>query len=267
MRRFFSGVAVAAVLAGLPLTSSASATSTRRTPSVTASVPSRDVTEGDVVPVTVKVGAASAARKVQLQELQTPTYPAVPTWVTIDSQRVRERRTHTFQVVPTLENQERYRALVTYRKDSPVHSKPVTLTVWRWIPLVSYDAYYSTPGILAGPYWSFAMNGAEYQGWQTYGDLASWENRYTPGRHCKELAGDLGVQDTSDDGSSATIAVADEDGAVLYQSGALTPGMVERMELPLDLPYRFAIRATDTSPEGVHSLPAIGDPELLCTGV
>lgn len=269
MRRTISGVlaCLAVLTTSLSLAClQASPAAARPAPRVGIQTATSDVTEGDRVPVVVRVGAADTARRVELQEQQTDIY-GDPVWVRIDRKAVHGRRHVRFTVVPTQENTERYRAVVAYSSTKPVRSRALTLTVWRWIPLVSYDAYYTAGGVLASSCCSFGMNGASYIGWKTYGTSKAWESRYTTGRNCKELTGDLGVLDTTDDGASAVMSIVDEAGAVLHQSGALTPGMVEPLDLSLDLPYRFAITAADTSPVGLDAYPAIGDPELLCTGV
>lgn len=80
------------------------------------------------------------------------------------------------------------------------------------------------------------------------------------------MAGILGVDDQSDDGSSGAIAITADDVSI-YESPALTPGMSVKIQVPLALPYRFGLRATDTSPDGVDAYPVIGDPALLCTGI
>jgi hypothetical protein len=47
----------------------------------------------------------------------------------------------------------------------------------------------------------------------------------------------------------------------------LTPGRVQRAEVKLDLPYRFSIQAVKTSTGDLRVYPAIGMPELLCSGL
>ena len=56
----------------------------------------------------------------------------------------------------------------------------------------------------------------------------------------------LGLSDISADGSSGVVKVTVED-AVVYQSPTLTPGMEVPLTLPIALPYRFGLQASDTS--------------------
>jgi hypothetical protein len=43
--------------------------------------------------------------------------------------------------------------------------------------------------------------------------------------------------------------------------------MVQRAEVKLDMPYRLSITAAETSSSDLRVYPAIGTPELLCTGL
>jgi hypothetical protein len=69
-----------------------------------------------------------------------------------------------------------------------VVSKPVNVTVWRWIPLKEYAPYYEAqPG--AAIFGTTTFNGVAYSGWgaPTYSHTGAWESRCTPGRHCKSF--------------------------------------------------------------------------------
>ena len=130
-----------------------------------------------------------------------------------------------------------------------------------------FDQYYATSGV-----WTFgvgfAISGTQYNGWSTYGrSYPSWEGRFTLGRHCRAFRGVMGVTDTSADGSSVTIALVADDTNTVYQSPSLTPGMSHPFQVDLPSPYRLSIQAKNTSPEGVRVSPAIGTPEVLCTGL
>lgn len=223
-------------------------------------------TEGDRVKISTKVGSPRSAERVQLQERQVDTFGNA-SWVTVRSAAVRRQARHTFSVVADGLNRERYRARVTYRQAKPSASKPIGVTVWRWIPLTDFRPYYSTYGVSSGSYSNFAMNGRQYMGWYTYSSYRSWEARYTTGRNCKAFRGELGVRDESSDGSQATITLLTEEDQVLYESPVLAPGAVTVVNLSLAMPYRFSVRATDLSSEKLHALPAIGDPAFLCTGI
>ncbi|MBA8804773.1 hypothetical protein FB382_003064 [Nocardioides ginsengisegetis] len=185
-------------------------------------------------------------------------------WTVVRSGTANGSRTKNFRVVATDEDQELYRAVVAYRGLGSVRSTVAQVQVWRWIPLADFPKYYSAGSVLT-QYTSVSINGTMYPGWTTYGDTPSWETRHTPGRNCKAFRGELGVQDGSDDGSSATIELLTDETSSAYVSGPLTPGMVEHVEIPLDLPYRFTILARSTSPDGIHVYPGIGAPEFLCS--
>lgn len=223
-----------------------------------------DATEGDWLPVTINLGSASRATTVKLLKQTTDVF-GQSAWTIVRSGAVNGARTKHFRVVATDEDQEIYRAVVAYRGLGSKRSPLSTVKVWRWISLGDFRSYYSAGGVSSTPYTQIAMNGTTYPGWGTYGDTPSWETRHTPGRNCKSFRGDLGVQDGSDDGSSATIELLADETTSVYLSGPLTPGMVEHVEIPLDLPYRFTILARSTSPAGIHVYPGIGAPEFLCS--
>lgn len=226
----------------------------------------KDVDEGSRIAITAKVASPATAKTVWLQEWQTDIF-GYDSWVVVAKQAVRGTAKHTFRVAADGINSERYRVTASYRSGSTVASKAVTVRVWRWMPISAYRSYYETNGVSDSYSSQFGMNGTQYVGWYSYGSYGYWEARYTPGRNCKAFRADLGVTDTSSDGSSATIAFLTDDGTPVYQSPPLTPGMVESVTLPLDLPYRFWVQATDTSPEGPRANPAMGAPAFLCTGV
>jgi hypothetical protein len=75
------------------------------------------------------------------------------------------------------------------------------------------------------------------------------------------------VTDTSAPGSSALLQIVDDSGATVFASGPLTPGMTQPVDVTLATPYRLEVHAQDTSPDKVQAYPALGDPELLCTGL
>lgn len=95
----------------------------------------------------------------------------------------------------------------------------------------------------------------------------SWEARVTPGRHCTRFRATLGLSDTSDDGSTGTIAFTTDESATVYQSPALTPGMTLPVELTLPSPYRFGMQAANTSAERVKAFPMVGNGAFYCTGI
>lgn len=223
-----------------------------------------EVIEGDVVALRATVKKPKQAKRVILQRWDVPLYFGNPSWENVRSVKVRKRTT-TFHDVATSLNTARYRVVVTRKHGKPLKSAPVNITVWRWIPLQKFATYSSTSGATFG---QANINGVRYKTWgaATYSNAGSWTSGFTPGRNCKAFAGVLGVDDQSDDGSSGTIALLADDVSI-YQSPALTPGMSLKIQVPLALPYRFGLRATDTSPDPVDAYPVVGDPALLCTGI
>lgn len=223
-----------------------------------------EAVEGDVLTLRAKVRKPKEAKRITLQRWEVPVYFGNPSWKDVRSVKARKQTT-TFREVATSLNTARYRVVVRRHHGKPLKSRPASVTVWRWVPLRNISSYSATSGAIFG---ETNLNGARYKSWGAayYSTVGAWETRFTPGRNCRAFAGVLGVADSSADGSSARIALTAED-AQIYQSPTLTPGMDVRIQVPLALPYRFGIQATDTSPDGVNSFPAIGDPALLCTGI
>ena len=261
-----SSVIAAAALLTTGLATNAAHAATTYTRGVWITSAPKNVNEGTRIAIGVKVASPRKAMKVRLQERQQDVLGNY-SWVTIRSRAVNGVARHTFKVVATAENIEKYRSQVSYRTGSPATSPIRAVTVWRWIPLVNYRPYYETNGVLASSFISFNLNGNQYLGWKTYGSYPSWESRYTPGRHCKAFTGVLGVTDDSADGSAATISVGTDADGTIYNSPILSPGMQTKVNIPLNLPYRVMINARATSASEAAVNPAIGDPELLCTGV
>ena len=257
-----------AALAALGLT--ASGASSRPAPAsaaaaaqVSVSVPD-DLVEGERYEVRVKVGRTAGARKILLQRQVTAPY-ADPTWETVKAKRVAGKKRHTFRAVAGEADADRYRARVLYADRRPAMSRTATSTVWHWTALTDFDDYFSTGS--SSIYFPFAINGQQHTGWAAYSTVPSWETRWTVGRHCKALRGDLGLQDTSADGASAVVRLVADETQVVFTSATLTPGTVQHVELPLALPYRLAVQAQNTSTADLKTLPAFGAPELLCTGL
>ena len=250
-----------------PMTQSAASAATDR-PRVTVSGGASTVVEGDVIRVVAKVPAARTAKRVTLERLAMPVYEGLgsPTWEIVKSSAVRGRARIKFKSIAQQPNLERLRVRVQYRDHRrAIVSKPVRIEVWSWVQLREFPAYQETLG--AGTA-ELPIAGRTYTAWGAiYGSsLRSWESRYTPGRNCKVFRGVAGLVDTSADGSTGTIQLfADE--APAWTSPALTPGAAVPFEVSLNLPYRFALLATNTSAATVKAFPAIGDPELLCTGL
>ena len=237
----------------------------------TASV--RETVEGSRYTIRTTVKSPARATKVTLQKFNPPEYSfEEPGWDDVKTVSVRGRSRIKTTVVAAGPNSERYRAVVRYPRVKPIPSRPVTVRIWRWIPLSDYDPYYETGGTTTVG--TFGINGNVYTGFgpYLYSHVGSWEARFTPGRHCKAFRGIIGLDDDSDDGSSGTISIISDD-TQAYVSPSLTPGMTSTITVPLATPYRLGIRLSDTSPGGtenhdaIESYPAIGDPALLCTGV
>jgi hypothetical protein len=182
--------------------------------------------------------------------------------------RVRDRRQLVFRAVAGATDRDRYRVVLQGKSDRSVASKPVSVKVWHWYPLTTFDSYYATSGVADYSSNQFAMNGRTYVGsWYTYGGYGSWESRYTLGRHCRSMRGAFGVTDKSADGSSATIQVLSEGSSPVYSSPALVPGVVDAKVVPLASPYRISIIGTNTSADSLLAYPAAGDLQFLCNGL
>ena len=226
----------------------------------------KDLTLGDRFTVTAKVSRARLAKTVQIQT-QTLDYYGNKQWTSTKTSRVKGAARHTFNLVASGVDRQKIRALVTYRDGAQVASKSVGYTIWQWTNLSSFSSYYRTGGVMDYSWSQFGMNGDQYVGWYTLGGYDMWEARYTPGRNCKAFRGVFGVTDDSADGSSAEFTLVTDETTTVYQSPSLVPGSVETVQLDLAKPYRFAIQARNTSPDGVWSYPAIGNPQFLCTGL
>lgn len=245
----------------------------KRGASLTTSTKQAD--EGDRYILTVSIKSAAQASSITLEKYKPSLYGwDSPSWNPVKSVNPRGKAKTKFAVVATDDNTERYRAVVAYKKAKPFTSKPVGVTVWRWIPLSEYDPYYESQGSSMGS-GTVTIDGHSYAGWGPYyySHTGSWEARFTPGRHCTDLKGVLGLSDISADGSSGSIAFTADD-QTIYQSPTLTPGMALPVTVPLpSQPYRFGLRLSDTTPGGttgrdaVESWPVIGEPAFRCTGV
>ncbi len=226
------------------------------------------VVAGDLIPVVAKVPAARIAKRITLERLEMPVYEGLgsPTWEVVKSSAVRGRARIKFKSTAQQPNLEKFRVRVQYRDHRrAVVSKPVRVEVWSWVQLREFPAYQYTSGLRLG---EASISGRTYEAWtpETWSSARSWESRHTPGRNCKAFRGTAGLIDASADGSTGTIQLfADE--APVWTSPALTPGVAVPFEIPLSMPYRFALLATNSSAPNVKSFPAIGDPELLCTGL
>lgn len=232
----------------------------------------KQVEEGDRLTLTATIKSPRKASKVMLQKYEPPLYSGDKAdWNIVKTVWVRGKRKVNFKVVAASLNSERYRARVVYQTSKPITSKPVAVTVWRWVPLSDYDPYYETGETIFG---TTVLNGHPYTGWgaATYSHIGAWESRFTPGRHCKTFRGVLGIADISHDGSSAFMRLTAEE-TVVYESPVLRPGMDVPVNVPLPQPYRFGIQLFDTTPGGtprrdlIEAWPVIGDPAFLCTGV
>jgi hypothetical protein len=235
-------------------------------PRVTVTVPDQLV-EGERFDVVVKVGRARDAKQILLQQLQTDIYGQTG-WETVRKAKVRGQKKRTFHAVAGTDDSQRYRARVIYDDARPAMSRPVASTVWHWTDMMAFTAYAVTNGISSNHYNHFRMNGIEYHGgWYTYISYATWELRFTPGRHCKAFRGVAGLTDESKDGSSGAIQLVADETTTAFSSTTLTPGMDQPFQVDLATPYRLFIEAQKTSPADQAAYPAIGNPELLCTGL
>lgn len=223
------------------------------------------VVEGDRYEVTVKVPRAATAVRVRLQRW-TKDVLGNAAWVTVAVRKVRGKARQAFRAVAGEADSDRYRARVEYATGKPVMSTPDSVTVWHWTDLFEFERYYATAGIY--PFGTtVSINGNAYRGLMTYGSHTSHEVRFTTGRKCRAVRGVLGLSDGSADGSSASISLVADETTTPFTSGTLTPGMAQPFEMALDLPYRLAVRMQSSAPAGGRAYPAVGAPELLCTGL
>ncbi len=250
-------------LVGSQASSSASASQYKRPVALVAST--TELVEGDRLKLTATIANPRKAKRVTLERWNVPLYYGTPSWQTVKSVKVRNRKRVTFKYVATALNSERFRAVVTYKSAKPARSKTIGVKVWRWIPLSDYRPYYDTNHLIFS---DVTINGRRYKGYgpPSYSRARSWEARFTPGRNCRAFRGVAGLADISGDGSSGSVTITADD-AVTYESPALTPGMDSPFEISLELPYRLGLQFLNTSPEKVDSWPVIGEPALLCTGV
>ena len=226
-----------------------------------------EVTEGDRFTVRIRLKNAAQVRQVHVQRRVADVF-GKQSWATVKKLSTRGNRTLDYRAVAGKADHETYRVVSHLRSGRTVASKRVSVDVWHWYPLGSFDSYYETGGVVANPYNQFAMNGRSYLGsWQTFGGYRSWESRYTLGRNCSMMGGTFGVTDASTDGSAATIQVLSEGVDSVYSSSTLTPGAVEIVNIPLPMPYRISILGTNVSAEKVDAFPAAGDLQFLCTGL
>ncbi len=69
-----------------------------------------------------------------------PSYYGDPIWQSVKTFGVRGRSKVTFRAVAADPNTVRYRVSLGYKDTKkPIVSKPVRVTIWRWIPLSEYD--------------------------------------------------------------------------------------------------------------------------------
>ena len=266
MKLVIAAVAAATTLSALPATAVASDSgpAAPRIAKAAVKASATTVTEGDRVMLRVRVPKARDAQRVVLQERNVSIFDEV-TWRDLTSKRAKRRV--QFPRTITSQNRADYRVAVTYRgRVKPVISKPISLTVWRWIELREFTPYFQTSLALYG---QANINGAAYAVWGGYQGttVRAWEARVTPGRSCTRFRAVLGLADTSDDGSSGVISFAVDEATTIYTSPTLTPGATVPVELNLARPYRFGMSAANTSAEKVKAYPMVGNGAFYCTGI
>lgn len=267
IKRSLMAVVGASLIATTSGISASGAIAPTARPSIVVSAADREVVEGDRIAVTARIPKARDAKRVVLERIEMPAYVGIgsPTWETVRSAAVRGRARIKLTSLAQQPDVEKLRVRVIYKgQRKPSVSKPVTVKVWSWVPLREVSSYYSSTHASLG---DFSIGGRSYPAWGAYfGSPTSYESRFTPGRNCKTFRGIAGLTDVSHDGAVGTIQVS-ADEQLLWTSPSLTPGATVPFELALNLPYRFSLLATNTSPAGVRSYPAVGNPELLCSGL
>jgi hypothetical protein len=229
-----------------------------------------NVTEGHRYHVKIRLAKARGVSRVQVLQQQTDVLGDT-SWEVAKTLHPHGHHRLRTRLVPIQANTQRTRAKVIYKSGERARSNTARTTVWSWTPLTSFRPYYATTG--TSPYIPYAIDGTEYPpGWTTYETEPSWETRHTLGHHCKAFKGTTGLTDSSADGSSATITITANGTDNLYTSPTLTPGMAKPFHFSMSRIYRLWITATNTGSDAGTTLatktyPAIGDPELLCTGM
>lgn len=225
------------------------------------------VTEGDRYNVDIKLKRPSLLRRVHVQHRVADVF-GDRSWQTVKKLKPWSGKRLSYRTIAGATDHETFRVLLQPKSGRSVTSKPVSVDVWHWYPLTTFDSYYATAGVADYIGNQFAMNGRTYTGsWYTYGTARSWESRYTLGRNCTTMSGTFGLTDNSSDGSSATVQVLAEGVEPIYTSPTLTPGVVDTTLTPLATPYRISILGTNLSPDKVLAYPAAGDLQFLCHGL
>ena len=258
---------VAAASAEKGTSSGAPAVEARVTAPVAKLAAPRQVTEGDRYTVSINLKRTSLLRRIHVQHRVTDVF-GDRSWQTVKKLKPPSGKRLSYRTVAGDTDREIIRVLLQPKSGRPITSKPVSVDVWHWYPLTTFDSYYATAGVADYNGNQFAMNGRTYTGsWYTYGTARSWESRYTLGRKCTNMSGTFGLTDSSADGSSATVQVLAEGVEPVYVSPTLAPGAVDTRLTPLASPYRISILGTNTSPDKVLAYPAVGDLQFLCHGV
>lgn len=129
----------------------------------------KQVDEGNRYTLAATIMSPRHALKLTLQKFKPSLYGwDDPAWEAQKTVGVKGRSKVNLGVVAVNENNERYRVVVTYKKAKPITSKPVSITVWRWIPMSDYDPYYDTGGTGFG---TTTINGQAYTGWGAWTGL------------------------------------------------------------------------------------------------
>lgn len=251
-----------------PVTPNGNAPAMSRASAPTAKLTAPDeVTEGDRYTIRVKVKSESRFSRATLEQ-RVPDIYGDPSWQSIKKRSVNGRQLLAFQAVGGLTDRETFRVVLQPKSGRPIESKPISVDVWHWYPLATFDSYYATEGVADYEGNQFAMNGRSYiSSWFTYGTPKNWESRYTLGRNCRTMSGTFGVTDKSTDGSSGAVQILAEGVYPVYTSPPLTPGVVDTQTVELGTPYRISIIGTNTSPDKILAYPAAGDLQFLCTGL
>lgn len=227
----------------------------------------REVTEGDRFTIRIGLTRPTKVRRVHIQHRVTDIFRD-SSWQTVKKLRVQDRKKLTYRAVAGQTDRDRYRVVLQPKAGRSIASKAVSVKVWHWYPLSTFDSYYSTAGVMDYSFTQFAMNGRTYVGsWYSNGTYSSWESRYTLGRHCRTVRGVFGVTDSSADGSTATVQILSEGEEAAYTSPTLVPGAVATKVIALASPYRISILGTNTSAGGLLAYPAAGDLQFLCSGL
>lgn len=247
---------VALSAAVLPLGSAAAAK-----PPVRTTVSHQQVDEGQTVTVTTRIRAPRLAKRVRL-ERWVPRPLGGGSWQQAASTRVKGRATVRFRVVASTHNHERFRSRVSYRKAPARTSRPASVVVWRWVPLVHFAPVGATGHPSFGP---VDVAGVRSDGWGATFTAGSVSAAFGLAGRCSTVRGGFGIDDESAAGASG-YATARLDGRQTWTSPVVGTGQLVPFGLDVTGVQSLAFALTSSTPT-VDTHPVLQDTTLRCTGL